>query len=81
MRYLRAKAKRSVKPRPFLTRFGIPFGEGLFEMPRPCLEAAGSDALWSGLANRARPWLSSPEFLVGLLAGPLPGLASLLNEI
>jgi len=50
-------------------------------MPWPCLEAAGSDALWSGLANRARPWFSSPEFLVGLLAGPLPGLASLLNEL
>jgi hypothetical protein len=51
-------------------------------MPRPCLEAAGSDALSSGLANRARPWLSSLELLVGLLAaGLLPGLVALLNEI
>jgi len=48
----------------------MPFGEGLFEKPRPCLGAAGSDTFWPELANNeARPWFSSssPESLVGLL--------------
>lgn len=59
-----------MKPRPFLTRFDVPPGDGLLEAIRPWLDAG---AFLAGLFNGLREVLA-PDFLGELLTSSFGGL-------
>lgn len=59
-----------MKPRPFLMRLGVPFGDWLLDKPFLWSELEDSGALRARLPNgllEGLPWLGSPGFLAGLL--------------